>query len=188
MSESDLSTWSRETLARNPALLVSLLYLTASLIGLVYSWAFLRAFEVNVFRYADISDFLLASLKEPFTWLLAVAAVAAVALDNGMSLRVQRRGPSRFMRWYGNKRYRQVNYLVLVVLVLSFLFSFASINEEKIRDGKGEVFSVSLSDSSPPKRRVMLGTTARYVFLFDQTTGGVDIHPIESILMLRRVR
>ena len=186
-SDSEQHSWLRQTLAEHPALLVSVLYFVASLIGLVYSWAFLRAFGINVFRYAEVSDFLLASLKEPFTWVLVILAVIVIAFDNTMSLRVQRRGPSRFFRWYGNARYRQMNYLVMVLLVVAFLFSYATTKEEEIRDGEGEVFSVHLADSSPPKQLVMLGTTARFVFLYDQMAERVYIHPNESILMITKL-
>ena len=187
MSESMQHSWPRRALAEHPALLVSAIYFVASLIGLVYSWAFLRSFGINVFRYADISDFLLASLKVPFTWILAILAVILVAFDNSMSLRVQRRGPSRFFRWYGSERYRQINYLVSVFLVVVFLFSYATAKERGVRDGEGEVLSVHLTDSSPPKQLVMLGTTARFVFLYDQVAERVDIHPNESILMITKL-
>jgi hypothetical protein len=52
-------------LREHPALLVSTFYLAASFVGMFYSRAFLRRFGINVFNYAQISDFLLASLKEP---------------------------------------------------------------------------------------------------------------------------
>ena len=175
MSESRQSSWPRQALAGHPALFVSGIYFVASLIGLVYSWAFLRAFGINVFRYAEISDFLLASLKEPFTWFLAILAVILVAFDNAMSLRVQRRGTSRFLRWYGSERYRQVNYLASVCLVVVFLFLYATAKERGIRDGEGEVVSVYLTDASPPKQLVMLGTTARFVFLYDQEIGRAHV-------------
>jgi hypothetical protein len=187
MNESKQHSWPRRALVEHPALLVSGIYFAASLIGLVYSWAFLRAFDINVFRYAEISDFLLASLKQPFTWFLAILAVILVAFDNAMSLRVQRRRPSRFFRWYGCERYRQVNYLASVLLVVVFLLFYATAKEREIRDGEGEVVSVYLTDASPPKQLVMLGTTARFVFLYDQVAERVDIHPNESILMITKL-
>lgn len=173
-------------LGEHPAFLVSGLYLVASLIGLVYSWTFLNAFGINVFRYAEMSDFLLASLKEPVTWVLAVLAVALVLFDNAMSRRVQARVPGRFIRWYGSERYRQLNYLVLVVLVAFFLFAFATVKERNIRDGKAEAVHIFLTDGSPPKRLTMLGTTAKYVFLFDHVEERVDMHPHENILTISK--
>ena len=62
--------WVTALLREHPALLVSVVYVAASTIGMAYSWAFLRHFGINIFNYAQIGDFLLASLKEPSTWLL----------------------------------------------------------------------------------------------------------------------
>jgi len=186
MSAPEQYAWIRRMLVEHPAFIVSGLYFVASLIGLVYSWAFLRAFGINVFRYAELSDFLLASLKEPFTWLLAILAVTLVLFDNVMSRRVQARGPVRFTRWYGSKRYRQINYLVLVLLIIFLLFVYATANERKIRDGKGEVVGVHLADGSPPKQEIMLGTTVKFVFLYDHVGERVNIHPHESILLITK--
>ena len=57
----------------------------ASFVGMFWSWAFLQSFGINVFNYSQISDFLLASLKEPFTWGLVVIAVLLVVSDNATS-------------------------------------------------------------------------------------------------------
>lgn len=186
MDETKPQSWTRRVLEQHPALLVSLLYFMASLIGVVYSWAFLGGFGINVFSYADVSDFLLASLKEPLTWVLTLGAMALVASDNVMSIRVQRKGPNRWLRWYGHPRYRQVNYLIMLLLSGVTLFVFALEREETIRDGNGELVSVLVADAATPKQRVMLGTTARYVFLFDPQTERVDIHPHESIAMITK--
>ena len=132
MSQSEEESWIRRTLTEQPALLVSLMYLFASVIGLFYSWAFLRPFGINMLQYAEISDFLLASIKEPLTWVLALIAVVVIQLDNFMSSRVQslKSGPySRWYgSWYGSDRYRQLNYLVFVLLAAAFLFSYAGIH------------------------------------------------------------
>lgn len=186
MSDPRLSSWTGRALVEQPALLVSGLYLVASVIGLVYSWAFLHGFGINVFRYAEISDFLLASLKEPFTWVVTIFAVAMVLADNAMSRRLEARGLSRFFRWYGSERYRQMNYLVMAVMIIVILLFYATSKERAIRDGEGDVVNVHLTDESPPKELIMLGTTGRFVFLFDPVAERVDIHPHESILMITK--
>lgn len=186
MSDSNQNSWPRRVLAEHPGFFVSGIYFVASTIGLIYSWAFLRAFGINVFRYAEISDFLLASLKEPIIWILTLLAVALVTMDNAMSLRVQQRGPSRFFAWYGSERYRQTNYLGAVAIIIVFLFGYASVKEEKIREGGGDVVSVHLTDGSPPRQLVMLGTTGRFIFLYDYVAERVDIHPHESILTITK--
>ena len=78
---SQVTHLTRTLLKEHPALLVSALYVGASTIGMFYSWAFLRHFGINVFNYAQISDFLLASLKEPFTWGWVAVALVLVSLQ-----------------------------------------------------------------------------------------------------------
>ena len=152
----------------------------------MYSWFFLAQFDIKVLRYAELSDFFLASLKEPFTWVLAVLALVVVLSDNATSRRAQSAKLPAFLRWYGSKRYRQVNYLVAGFLVIAFMWFLATLNAEEIREGGGDTFVVKLSDDSPPKRRVLLGTTVKYLFLFDRSSGQIEMHPHENVLTLTR--
>jgi cytochrome bd-type quinol oxidase subunit 2 len=55
----------------NPTLVLSLLYIYATALGMLYSRFFYGKFGINVFDYSEISDFLLAALKNPFAILLA---------------------------------------------------------------------------------------------------------------------
>lgn len=190
MSQSEKESWIRRTLKEQPALLVSLMYLFASVIGLFYSWAFLRPFGINILQYAEISDFLLASIKEPLTWALTLFAVAVIQLDNAMSRRVQSRKQGRYSRWfsswYGSDRYRQFNYPMLVILAAVFLFAYADLKERSVRDGGTEVYEVRLADGSSPEPRVLLGTTVNFIFLYDPPSKRVSIHPNENVLSLSK--
>lgn len=150
----------------------------------MYSWAFLRGFGVNIFHYAEPSDFLLASLKEPLTWLLTILALLLTLLDNAMSRRVEQKGPSRLFGWYTSERYRQYNYLAAVVAIIAFLFFYAAEAETKVREGEGEVVTVHVADGSPPKQLIMLATTVKFLFFYDHATQRIDVHPNESISML----
>jgi len=173
--------WAKATLREHPALWVSALYIASSVIGMFYSWAYLRHFGINVFNYAQISDFLLASLKEPFTWGLAVLAVLLVLADNAMSRRVERKGPGKWSRWYGSPRYRLINNLVAVILVLMFIYTFATHRAQDTRDGEGKVVDVIFADNGAAISALLLGTTGQFVFLFDAHAARVDIHPFENI-------
>ena len=186
MTDKDEPGLTKRLLAEHPALFVSGLYFCASFIGLIYSWAFLRNFGINAFRFAEISDFLLASLKEPFTWALTVLAVVLVLADNAMSRRVQAKNPGRKISWYGTARYRQMNYIGAVVIIFIFLLAYATLQEREIRKGGGDIVSVYLNDGSAPKKMTLLGTTGKFVFLFDPVDERVDIHPNESIQMITK--
>lgn len=186
MNQSQGPSWFRRTLNEQPALLVSLLYLFASVIGLFYSWAFLRPFGINMLQYAEVSDFLLASIKEPLTWGLVLVSVLSIQLDNALSRRAQRRNKRGMFRWYGSDRYRQLNYPVFVLLVGAFLFAYADIKERQVRSGGVDRYEIQLADDSEPAQRILLGTTVNFIFLYDPESERVSIHPNESVLALSK--
>lgn len=163
------------------------LYAFASVIGLFYSWAFLRPFGINILQYAEISDFLLASVKEPLTWLLVLLSVALIQLDNAMSRGVQARMPGRLLRWYGSDRYRKLNYPVFVLLSAALLFAYADMNAQDVLDGRTDAYKVKLADDAAPEPRVLLGTTVNFIFLYDPRSGHVSVHPNESVLSLSKM-
>ena len=166
---------------QHPALIFSAFYIAASVIGMFYAWAYLREFGLNVFNYAQLSDFLLASLKEPFTWLIVVFAVLLIMGDNAWSRRVERRGKTRWFRWYGTPRYRFINNFAAVYVVLSFIFIYATFQAADTRKGEGKVVDVTFADDRPTESTILLGTTSQFVFLYNHMTERVDIHPLESI-------
>lgn len=176
--------WLRKTLTAHPALAFSALYAFASVIGLVYSWAYLHPFGINVLDYSEISDFLLASLKEPLTWPLAAMAFFLVQLDNALSRRVEAKGAGRLTRWYGTPGYRRINDPVAVIMIVLFLWVLADLQHQNVRDGGGDLFEVTLADGSPPADRVVLGTTVKFVFLYDRDSERVFVHPHENVLTL----
>ena len=165
----------------HPALLVSAVYVAASAIGMFYSWAYLQHFSINVFNYAQLGDFLLASLKEPFTWVLVVLALGAVFLDNASSRRAERKNLSKWFRWYGSPRYRFFNNFAAVLMVLMFLFAYASSQARDTKAGEAKLADVTLADGDAAQTSILLGTTGQFVFLYDADAKRVDIHPIESI-------
>jgi len=165
----------------HPALLVSAFYVAASFIGMFYSWAYLREFGINVFNYAQISDFLLASLKEPFTWALVALAVVAILIDNKSSLRVERKRPGKLWAWYGSPRYRFINNFAVILMVLILIFSFANRQAINTQEGDGKLVDVTFTDSAVAQTSTLLGTTGQFVFLYDVEIERVHIHPLEAI-------
>lgn len=172
----------KNVLKEHPALVVSGFYVAASAIGMFYSWALLREFGINVFNYAQISDFLVASLKEPFTWGLVLIAVILAWLDDRSSLRYSRReNKSKWFAWYGSERYRFLNNFAVIALVAFYIYVFAWDQARSLRAGDGKIVDVMFADSGAATTALLLSTTGQFVFLYDDTTERVDIHPIENI-------
>ncbi len=184
MNEPQSGLWLAAVLRKHPALLISLLYVIASTIGMVFSWDYLRRFGINVFDYAQIGDFLLASLKEPATWALVAAAAALVIADNAFGRVWQRRERSRWMRWYGSYRYKMLNYVTAFVMVVIFISAYARHKANLTYAGSGKVIEYQLTNSNTRRSAIMLGTTAQFVFMFDATTQKVSVLPYESIRVI----
>jgi hypothetical protein len=146
-----------------------------------WSWAYLRQFGINVFNYAQVTDFLIASLKEPFTWVLVVLAILMVKADNAYSLRVEKRDKTRWFRWYGSPRYRFLNNLGVVALVGVFIFVYATLEAEDTRNGDGRIVDVTFEAGGDARTATLLGTTGQFLFLYDSMTERVDIHPFENV-------
>ena len=177
----------RDFFRQHPALLVSGLYLVASVVGMYFAWDFLRRFGINVFLYAELGDFLLASLKEPLVWALVLLSVVLVATDNWFSRRSERNGPSRWFRWYGCQRYRRINYIVTVIMAVMFLTLLADYKAKRVYAGDGEIVEVRLADSDRRRTAILLGTTTQWVFLFDVNSSKVFIHHNENVASIMKI-
>ena len=173
--------WIVRLFHQHPALLISVLYLVASVTGMLFSWAYLRHFGINVFNYAQIGDFLLASLKEPITWGLVFSAILLVAIDNTISKRWHRRARRPWTRWYGSPRYRAINYLVAVIIVVVFILGYARFKARDTMAGSGKIVQVQQADEGTSRTAILLGTTSQFVFLYVADSGRVDILPTENI-------
>ena len=173
--------WILALLRQHPALLVSAVYVMASIIGMLFSWDYLRLFGINVFNYSQIGDFLLASLKEPFTWIIVIMAVLLVMGDNAMSRRVERSGKRRFLKWYGSGVYRMANYIGAVVLIVMFTHIYATSKKDEVLAGESQWVNVQLTESIETSRVVLLGTTGSFIFLYDPLLREVSVHPHENV-------
>ena len=58
-------------LREHPGLLVTIGYLTLSLVGMMFSSSLFKRFGVDFFDYAELADFLMAGVREPRSLLVA---------------------------------------------------------------------------------------------------------------------
>jgi len=174
-------------LVSNRAMILPFLYLFASSIGMFFYWVYFSVFGINIFDFADVSDFLLMSFRKPLTWVIAVAAGLIIVFDNAMSRRAEGRIKIRFLRWYGSPRYRQSNYLAGFILVVGYIWLFATMSASSVLKGKGQQVEVTLTDASRSTTTTMLGSTTQFLFLFDDNSMSVAIHPFEQVHSIKVV-
>ena len=172
---------------RHPALLVSVFYVVASFVGMLFAWDYLRHFGINVFHFAQVSDFLMASLKEPITWVIVLLTFLGMLSDNALSRRWQQGDRPRMLRWYGSPRYRLFNYVVFIGVVVFLIDFYARTLAERTIAGGGDKVSVRLADSEQSVERTLLGTTGTFIFVFDAATQQATALPIENVASISGV-
>jgi hypothetical protein len=71
----------KEFFRDNPTLVLTLMYVDLTGIGILYSFVFYGQFEINIFDFAEIGDFLLAAFKAPaVTFFVLLVQVLVVVL------------------------------------------------------------------------------------------------------------
>lgn len=180
----------------HPGLVVSGGYLAATLVGMMSSWTLYWHFDLNIFHYAQVSDFVLASVRNPLATLAILLAIpvvwAVMKSDAWLAGRVS------WYKWiYGGRRLHALSRTwgaMLVYLVL-YGYTFALIHSGvvagRVRSGDLPTVQVQLADgtylgrdATAPFEAGMLGTTSGWVFLYDPGEGVASAIPIENVVSL----
>ena len=176
--------WLVSLFRRHPALLISVFYVVASFVGMLFAWDYLRHFGINVFHFSQVSDFLMASLKEPITWAIVLLSVLLMQSDNAMSRRWQKGERPRLLRWYGSPRYRAFNYIVVIGVVTYLIHVYASVKVQLTMDGRGQQVMIRMADDETAVQRTLLGTTGTFIFVYDVSERQARALPIENVLSI----
>ncbi|MDX1931454.1 MAG: hypothetical protein SFU56_02500 [Capsulimonadales bacterium] len=204
-SESAEERWWRTLWRDQPAFLLSLGYLALGLAGSYYYTQLFARFGINIFFYADVTDFLLVIFREPLVPGLTLAAGLALYLcyriDGFLDTRfpAYRQASGFFQRWmendpYFGKRGRSQRIwegltILIVILFVRFITPFCvtyTVND--IRNSNHRQVLVQVNGGSGkagtgsfPERMRLVGTTGRFVFLFEPQGRQMHIIPTESV-------
>ncbi len=63
-----------------PTFLLTISYFSIMVIGVTYSFFFYSEFDINIIKFVDLSDFLLAPILEPLSILIFVVWVVIVTI------------------------------------------------------------------------------------------------------------
>jgi hypothetical protein len=191
--------WLRE----NPGLFLSGIYVAASIIGVLYHFLFFRRFGVNVLEFSEASDFLMVVVREPLTVGLALLGVPFYLVYGALTTPLSRWSRRHFatLRSTPEKRRKfhermrpwwplmQGSFIGIYAILFVMLYS--TWRAKQIRAGDFRKVAVEYKTDSPRpdgSLRVeglgLLGTTARFVFLYDQTNRRTEVVPLDAISRL----
>ena len=178
-----------QLLREYPGLVVTAAYLLASVIGLMFSFAFYREFNVNVVNFYQLSDFLMAVLREPVTLLMGFGGFLVAWNMRAVQHWEWRKLSGHEPRFWLLRIYKRIarpswanpwtDAFILLAYAWVFIVLYSDWKAETIRDGEGQVIKVQIDGE--PRERVLLGASNTFLFLFDAAQDRVDVIPHESI-------
>jgi len=190
-------SWFASVVSDNPPLAVSAMYVLVSVTGLAYSWRLSAMFDLNVLYYADITDFLMASIRRPVSILLFIGSL--LLMYSTARFDIWLRGKwAAYNRIYPSKRVDKVLFspwvlgLVVVLVAGVYVSRFAEKEAGAIMAGGGSRVRVSLVNAAEPPQEaglpedpcILIDTTTRYVILYDLARKNVRIVPCENIAQI----
>ncbi len=191
-------------LQHNPGLVITLTYLAISFLGLLFSWSLFGEFGVNIFNFTEVSDFLLAALREPMTFVMAASAMLVTWILGWFGrLEVKhwatRNPTTRFGKLYTRSSkavaHHPITPLIIFVLYSYFFISlYGNWKAESIKAGVGQVIRVQLTEpiagggvdgqtgDNVVIEGILLGSTNKYLFLYDPDSKITSAMPEENIV------
>lgn len=164
-------------LREHPALLGSLVYVQITSIGIIYSWALYRSFDINIFDFAQANDFLLAGLEEPFAFVMSVITVILFGVEAWYFLSYRPRRESRPPSALLKALFPWMFVLVAVVYTIVPAYLYAKWDASSIQQGKAVHVTVrykiegqSREKTSQKAEFSLIGTSEKFAFLYDETT------------------
>jgi hypothetical protein len=181
-------------------MMLTLGYLAVTSVGMVSSWTLYRRFDLNVFQFAQIGDFLLAATAWPLASLSVVVALFLIEVIWRLDASADR------YRWYrmlylDSDRVRRIFRSRVAWLIYSVLYvwlaadTHANWYEGTLRSGEGNAVRVQLQagtyqgrDARMPAEAQLIGATTAYLFLYDRNSGQATVVPVENVATLVPLR
>jgi uncharacterized membrane protein YesL len=180
----------------HPGLAVFLVYATVAIAGFIYLITFYSHFNLEVTEYLEITDILVAGIKDPLVMLMVLGAFsmvfviwAMVYVQAPFSAWLDKKFNKGFFRFIpyviGYRSTRSFWWTAFIILTLYF-YMFIGVHSqnkaEKILSQKRNLVSVNSEATNSTKADFsLLGTSINYVFLYNHESEQVLILPLESI-------
>lgn len=180
--------------ANHPGLVITASYLVITAIGLVYDARLYAEFRINIAEYAETSDFLLAAARAPLIILLSLLPLPLLLVLTWFDRWSRRRFPRyatfsrRSEQLVGGERRAKLMSRAFFIATYAVLFTmlYAERVADGIKRGSGRRVEAELVNgtSGPAERPILLGTTAKFVFLYYPTARRTHVVPVENIVRL----
>jgi hypothetical protein len=187
----------------NPGLCLTVIYLFASVVGMVFHSLLLKRFGFNALEFSETSDFLMVVVREPLAVALALLGVPFYLVYTAAVGRAGEwaRRKTNWLRASPEKRRKTIDDLrrmrpwiqaaFICVWAVVFVQYYSLWRSRQIRAGDFRKVTVHYKTDSPAaggalsaEGLAVLGTTSRYVFFYDPATKRSEVVPLDAIARL----
>jgi hypothetical protein len=183
----------KEFFSKHPTMLLTLCYFIITAIGVIYSYYFYQEFGINILKFADLSDFLLASILEPLSIVVFGLLVVTNLFLYWLDIILRKRFPSygRFLeRKFMSKYSDPIGFVILIsVFTFSLIETVAIRNSEEIKLEGGDEFLVKMTeyeDNVTESRLTVLGSSSRYAYFYDSKKSVALVVPVENVAFMKK--
>jgi hypothetical protein len=190
------AAWRLWLRTENIGLMLTLGYLFLTALGMFHRALVFLMFRINVFDYAEPSDFLLAALRDPLIILVCIAPIPLLGIYYKVANGLQRRAKSKWLSGSEKQRALAIKYrrpifaFTALLWALAASLHYASSVARDLRAGNGRKVHVELIagavqapiDTVP---QLLLGTTQKFLFLYDAQKQMTSVIPIGNIARIR---
>lgn len=180
----------------HPGLVVFLVYATIAIAGFIYLITFYSRFNLEVTSYLEITDILVAGIKDPLVMLMVLGSFSMVFvvwlfvyIHAPISAWLDKKFNSGFFKFIpylvsyrGPKSFWWSAFIILTIYFYIFIGVHSQNKAERILTQKKNLVMVSSQATDGIQSDIsLLGTSINYVFLYNHESKQVLILPLESI-------
>lgn len=174
----------------HPTLLLSICYFIVTIIGVIYSYFYYAEFGIEILKFADLSDYLLASILEPLSIVVFVFWVIFYLLSFKLELWARKKfnGYGRFVERTMKPKYSDPILFCLAIIVITVIFvkNLAIDNTLKIKAGNFDDYSALLPNDMDEQKLAFLGSSSRFSFFYVLDLNEAIVIPVESIAYMKK--
>ena len=166
---------------------ITLSYLGAVIVGMIFDYNYYSNFGINIFEYADILDFLLAPVKNPEMLVFVIITFTLVSGFFWLDRRWVKKYPKTYSKLnFGLQskpyfsKYRTAVFLASLFLYLILTASIYSPIQLRKFEKSNELIEV-IYDSNTEEKTVgkLIGKNSDYIFI-KETNGTIKAIPVHT--------
>lgn len=176
----------------NWAILASVGYIYLTATGMLQSYLQLKAFNINVFDFAELNDFLLAAFREPLAIIAGMGMIVYVLIVGGISYaNLKKKGITpRYTAW----SFQLMLWFALIASpFISPLVAHTSLYGKswvkKVVEDKSRLVCISLRTAKGNDERQLndltfIGSTEKFLFFYNHEENNTLTIPIQNIIVI----